>query len=62
MTTNERCEVVADCRYVDEVYKSPPFYPTIAFVDSLKVCFISVFWKTFYAGQILLQKTKNHYF
>jgi choline-phosphate cytidylyltransferase len=37
MTTTERCELVSHCRYVDEVHRSPPFFPTIEFVDSLKV-------------------------
>ncbi|KAI6185525.1 Choline-phosphate cytidylyltransferase [Aphelenchoides besseyi] len=33
----ERWSAVSHCRYVDEVHKSPPFFPTLEFIDSLKV-------------------------
>ncbi|CAD5235322.1 unnamed protein product [Bursaphelenchus xylophilus] len=32
----ERAEMVSHCRYVDEVYIDPPFYPTLEFVDEIK--------------------------
>ncbi|KAH7713085.1 Protein PCYT-1 b [Aphelenchoides avenae] len=37
MSEEERCETVRQCRYVDEVCRTPPFFPTLEFVNSLKV-------------------------
>lgn len=37
MNENERVNMIKQCKYVDEVYESPPFFPTVEFVDSLQV-------------------------
>lgn len=37
MTAEERCEIIRHCRYVDEIFKSPPFYPTLEFINDIKV-------------------------
>ncbi|KAI6189424.1 Choline-phosphate cytidylyltransferase [Aphelenchoides bicaudatus] len=37
MNTEERCEILSHCRYVDEVHRNPPFFPTPEFIDSLKI-------------------------
>ncbi|KAI1726471.1 cytidylyltransferase-like domain-containing protein [Ditylenchus destructor] len=36
MNHEERCAIVSHCRYVDEVHRTPPFYPTLEFVNSIK--------------------------
>uniref|UniRef100_A0A914PFC8 choline-phosphate cytidylyltransferase n=1 Tax=Panagrolaimus davidi TaxID=227884 RepID=A0A914PFC8_9BILA len=36
MNEGERLKMIDQCRYVDEAYISPPFFPTIEFVNSLK--------------------------
>lgn len=36
MTEEERCEVIRHCRYVDEVYRCPPFLPTLSFVEAIR--------------------------
>uniref|UniRef100_A0A915D456 choline-phosphate cytidylyltransferase n=1 Tax=Ditylenchus dipsaci TaxID=166011 RepID=A0A915D456_9BILA len=41
MTQEERCATVRHCRYVDEVYLAPPFYPTLDFVDAIKADFVA---------------------
>uniref|UniRef100_A0A7E4W052 choline-phosphate cytidylyltransferase n=1 Tax=Panagrellus redivivus TaxID=6233 RepID=A0A7E4W052_PANRE len=37
MSTAERVEMVKQCKYVDEVMATPCFFPTITFVNDLKV-------------------------
>ncbi|KAE9555039.1 hypothetical protein FO519_001785 [Halicephalobus sp. NKZ332] len=36
MNEVERMNMVKQCKYVDEVYICPPFFPTLDFVDSIK--------------------------
>uniref|UniRef100_A0AC35GVE2 Choline-phosphate cytidylyltransferase n=1 Tax=Panagrolaimus sp. PS1159 TaxID=55785 RepID=A0AC35GVE2_9BILA len=37
MNERERLKMINQCRYVDEAYLSPPFFPTMEFVNHLKV-------------------------
>ena len=44
MNEIERANMVKQCKYVDEVYSYPPFFPTLEFVNSLKVFYILYFF------------------
>jgi choline-phosphate cytidylyltransferase len=41
MTTEERCECVRHCRWVDEVYHGGPWVPDLAFLDKIKCHYIA---------------------
>ena len=43
MTQEERWNTIKHCRYVDEVYKCPPFYPTLEFINEIKVQYLKTF-------------------
>ncbi|CAD5227888.1 unnamed protein product [Bursaphelenchus okinawaensis] len=36
ISEENRAAMVSQCRYVDEVYLNPPFYPTLEFVNNIK--------------------------
>uniref|UniRef100_A0AC34Q2D4 Choline-phosphate cytidylyltransferase n=1 Tax=Panagrolaimus sp. JU765 TaxID=591449 RepID=A0AC34Q2D4_9BILA len=36
MNEDERVNMIKQCKFVDEVCESPPFFPTVEFVDSLQ--------------------------
>jgi glycerol-3-phosphate cytidylyltransferase-like family protein len=41
MTEDERCAVVASCRYVDEVIKMDVYKPSVEFIDAMQVGFMN---------------------
>ena len=53
MNEIERVNMVKQCKYVDEVYPCPPFFPTLDFVNSLEVLiYFCLLFKEYFSRRI----------